>query len=265
MGTQMSKPIRSVRGARWIGVAFASTLLLLLPTAAGAAPGDLDTGFGAGGMAIAGCDVWDDDYFGCSGGYEGRLYDVAVQADGRIVAAGARSLGAYGEPGFGLVRQLATGALDASFGDTGAVATEFRAPSVPYALALQADGRIVAAGTAGRNVRPQAFYEGGVSLTGGAQAGTTFALARYATDGSLDPSFGGDGKVRTRFGQTRSAAAYAVAVQPDGKVIAVGFAGRALALARYASDGTLDPSFGSNGTVRMEALERPVEESASDL
>src|SRR4030095_1301139 len=75
-----------------------------------------------------------------------------------------------------------------------------------------------------------------------------FALARYNDDGSLDSSFGTGGRVTTDIGGF-SDTAYAVAVQPDGKIVAAGSANFTstfsdFALARYNNDGTLDASFG---------------------
>jgi uncharacterized delta-60 repeat protein len=92
-------------------------------------------------------------------------------------------------------------------------------------VALQADGRLVAAG--------------GVS--------GRFALARYDADGSLDPFFGSGGRVTTSFAGDATAAA--VAVQTDGKLVTVGHASNRFALARYDTDGTLDPFFAGSGRV----------------
>lgn len=79
-------------------------------------------------------------------------------------------------------------------------------------------------------------------------AGSTFALARYNANGTLDPTFDGDGKVRTDFGGTDDEAS-ALAVQ-DGKLVVAGVSGGDFALARYQQNGTLDPDFGSSGRVR---------------
>ena len=79
-------------------------------------------------------------------------------------------------------------------------------------MALQGDGKIVAAGSGG--------------------VGEDFALARYSADGSLDTSFSGDGKQTTGFG-SRGDGAAAVALQGDGKIVAAGSGGDDFALARY--------------------------------
>ena len=146
---------------------------------------------------------------------------VVLQPDGRIVVAGSSNRE------LAVVRYLPNGAPDPSFSGDGIVTTSFGFTAAALDVALQPDGKIVAAGSAG-------------ALPGE----STFALARYNADGSLDLSFGGDGTVTTDFGLT---AAYAVAVGPDGRIVAGGTADTNLgdsALARYLPNGNLDPSFG---------------------
>jgi uncharacterized delta-60 repeat protein len=123
----------------------------------------------------------------------------------------------------------AVGDLDPSFGGTGKVTTDFGGADVASAVAVQADGKIVAAGqtNAGSN--------------------STFALARYHADGSLDAGFGAGGVVTTDLGATDQA--FAVVVQPDGKILAAGRRGSDVGLARYNPDGNLDPGFGTAGKV----------------
>jgi uncharacterized delta-60 repeat protein len=163
---------------------------------------------------------------------------VALQPDGRIVAAGS-TFGGDGED-FALARYTANGDLDPSFGRGGMVTTDFRGQDAAQAVAVEPDGRIVAAGT-----------------TQGSGLGTgagDFALARYDADGSLDPTFGTAGLVTTDAGGAD--AVDAIAVQPDGRIVAVGStlgpSGGDLALARYEPDGSLDPSFGSGGIVTTD-------------
>src|SRR5207302_934197 len=91
--------------------------------------------------------------------------------------------------------------------------------------------------------------------------GFKFALARYNVDGSLDTSFGSGGMVTTPIGNIIAAdlpyggVANAVAIQPDGTIVAAGanlvpYPGRGnFALVRYDSDGSLDSSFGNGGKV----------------
>lgn len=122
------------------------------------------------------------------------------------------------------------GDLDGSFGTAGKVVTDLPGHGTNEdagSLLIQPDGKIVAAGGA---------------------APDDFALVRYNSDGSLDPSFGSGGVVTTDFpGQD---GATALIRQPDGKLVAAGIAGGGdFALARYNSDGTLDTSFGTGGRV----------------
>lgn len=81
-----------------------------------------------------------------------------------------------------------------------------------------------------------------------------FAVVRYKPDGSLDNSFGTDGKVTTTFG-TEFSGANAVALQTDGKAVVVGSGyveSYDFTLARYKPDGTLDPSFGTGGEITTD-------------
>ena len=135
---------------------------------------------------------------------------VAIQADGKIVAVG----GAGGD--FALARFNSNGSLDMSFSGDGLQTTDFLSGAADAAndMAIQANGRIVAVGFAG-----------------GGATDFDFGLARYNTDGSLDPSFSGDGRKRTSFGGADSA--NGVALQGDGRIVAVGFGNGEFALARY--------------------------------
>jgi uncharacterized delta-60 repeat protein len=87
--------------------------------------------------------------------------------------------------------------------------------------------------------------DGKIVVGGG--SGGDFALARYTVNGSLDPSFSGDGRQMTGFGGSDQA--NAVAIQGDGKIVAGGFGGLPgdFALARYDPGGSLDPSFSGDG------------------
>jgi len=184
--------------------------------------GSLDPRFGKRGVAIT--DL---------GGFEvGRA--VLVQRNGRIVLAGS----ANGLMDFALVRYLADGRLDPEFGLAGAVVTDLGGNDGINGAVLQADGRIVVAG---------------FSNTAGHTSDTfDFALARYRSDGSLDPSFGSQGTVLTDFGGVDSARG--VVVERDGTIAAAGFttrgpAGGRFAVAAYHADGALDKAFGGDGRV----------------
>jgi uncharacterized delta-60 repeat protein len=143
-----------------------------------------------------------------------------------VVAGSVYARGAVSAQ-LGVVRLLANGRIDTTFGTNGTVLTNFALNSGP-SLALQPDGKIVAAC--------------------GLSDLRRFGIARYLPDGSLDPTFGEGGKVRTRF-QERSIARD-VAVTRNGKILVAGSMGGDFALARYNGDGSLDESFGVNGLVR---------------
>jgi uncharacterized delta-60 repeat protein len=143
-------------------------------------------------------------------------------------------------PGFSPPAAAAPGDLDPSFDGDGRVTTDVtRRGDFSIGMALQQDGKIITAGIAGnRGSNPK------------------FALVRYNGDGTLDSTFGGDGKVTTDF-TPRTDAANVVTVDPDGKIVAAGVAGRAgpnprFALARYNSDGTLDTSFSGDGKLATD-------------
>jgi uncharacterized delta-60 repeat protein len=160
---------------------------------------------------------------------------VAVQSDGKIIAAGGAFDGSYYD--VALARYTGAGALDPTFGSGGTVVTAIgpRADAA-FAVAVRPDGKILIAGVA---------YKGTNRLD--------FALVRYTSAGALDPSFGSGGKVTTNFGSGTRDLARAIALQPDGKIVVAGYSAnpavRDFALARYGASGGLDPTFGSNGKV----------------
>jgi uncharacterized delta-60 repeat protein len=150
---------------------------------------------------------------------------VAIQSDGKIVAAGHAGGQAV------VIRYNHDGSLDTSFNGTGIV---YGAGGANDDVAIQSDGKIV---------------------TGGPDAGD-FSLYRYLTTGKVDNFFGSKGRVTTNFsgkgGNSSYDIAFALAIQADGKI---GLAGTShtsswdIALARYNSNGSLDTSFGSGGKV----------------
>jgi uncharacterized delta-60 repeat protein len=129
----------------------------------------------------------------------------------------------------------APGTLDASFGAGGALRSNFGGTyDWAYATAIQPDGRILAAGVSD------------------ARGTYDFALARYTSAHDLDPTFGQGGVVLTDFGHSYDWA-YAVALQPDGKIVVAGVSdvsgSKDFALARFSPNGALDRSFGHDGLV----------------
>jgi len=160
----------------------------------------------------------------------GGAETVAIQPDSKIVAAGPSSLARYNSDG----------TLDSSFAQTGSLRTGISAGFLGDAcdVALPPDGSIVVVGV----------------KDNGSATGEDFAVQRYTASGTADPNFGTGGTVTTDFNGSTDRA-YAVAVKPDGKIVVAGHATNAartgidIALARYTSDGSLDPSFGTAGRV----------------
>jgi uncharacterized delta-60 repeat protein len=189
--------------------------------------GGLDRSFGGDGHVLTN--------FGGDDASQG----VGIQADGKIVAMGKSEQG--GDFDFALARYLPDGSLDRSFGDGGRVRNDLSGTgSFDYGLAGGIDerGRIIDAGKSD------------------AAGSLDFALARYRPNGRLDRSFGQDGVVLTDFGGESLDVANAIAVRPDGGIVAVGSSDAAgssdLALVSYLPDGTPDPAFGSGGTLLID-------------
>ena len=165
---------------------------------------------------------------------------VAQQSDGKIVVAG-------GDGGdFALARYNPDGTLDSGFGSGGRVTTDFsgapRRVDEAAGVAIQNDGKIVAAGTAGRCGFEEACA-----------TDSDFALARYNPDGTLDSGFGSGGKVTFNFDRGSFDEATAVALQAGGKIVVAGnAAGGGFALVRYNPDGSLDRRFGKHGKVTTD-------------
>jgi uncharacterized delta-60 repeat protein len=192
------------------------------------ADGSLDSSFGFAGKV-------NTDF---SRGYDVGS-GVAVQADGKIVVSGTQYVTSTSAD-FLLVRYGTNGALDQSFGSNGRVMTDFSGGSdVALDVVVQPDGRIIVAGSA--------FITATKS---------DFALARYNLNGSLDTSFGANGRVTTDFTGDHERG-YAVALQSDGKIVVAGqsFSGGTsadFALARYLSSGGLDYNFGLLGRLTTD-------------
>ena len=186
-------------------------------------PGDLDPSFGNGGKVVTSID----------GNSAAGASDIAIQSDGKIIAVGFAYDGI--NVGFGLARYNTDGSPDTTFGLGGRVITHVGGDgySVASTVAIQSDGKIVAAGS-------NRTYDGD---------NDNFLVARYNTDGSLDTSFGAGGKVVTLF---YAGYASGMAIQSDGKIVVAGsgiIGARNFLIVRYNTDGSLDNSFGTGGKV----------------
>jgi uncharacterized delta-60 repeat protein len=192
--------------------------------------GILDASFGTGGKVTTDFGLLDQGFSYAQG------YSLALQQDGKILLAGQAYIGAGND--FALARYNSNGTLDIGFGTGGKVITDFGTNNDgASSMALQPDGKIVAAGL----------------------ARSRFALVRYNSWGTPDTTFGTGGKVTTSIGGLNDQASQVV-LQGDGKILVAGrtyvagpnFTGNFhSALLRYTSWGTLDTSFGTAGTVTM--------------
>jgi uncharacterized delta-60 repeat protein len=153
--------------------------------------GALDARFGSGGVAQV-------DYLGNAWGE-----DVAVQPNGKIVVAGATVGSAHDFLDGAVARLNADGTADTSFGGGKLVVTDFFGLRDYFvSVVLLPDGKIVAGGT----------------------AGSEFGLACYSTTGALDLTFGSGGKAVAEF-PGGDAWIHDMALQPDGRIVAVGSLG----------------------------------------
>ena len=195
--------------------------------------GSLDTSFGTNGMTVT-------DF---KGGWNDGGLALVAQPDGKIIGVAS----SYNPQDFtfpydarwGVARYTANGALDKTFGTQGKVVTDLsKGADIVTGVAIQADGKIVVSGS-----------------TNGFAGGDNFFVARYNANGSADTTFGvGKGYVITDFGGSDGSSE--LAIQGDGKIVLVGHAiGGSLgelnqfAIARYNTNGSLDPTFGTGGKV----------------
>lgn len=168
------------------------------------ADGSLDRSFGAGGKVTT-------DFGGLD-----ACTALALQTDGKIVAAGYSEPFTTGEIGIALARYKQDGRLDRSFDRDGKLVTILGGDTEAGGVAFQKDGKLVVAGD--------------VTVTG---SPTAFLVARYSKNGRLDSSFNTGGFITTNFDGAIQSLARGVALQPDGRIVAAGFASSQVAVARY--------------------------------
>jgi uncharacterized delta-60 repeat protein len=173
---------------------------------------------------------------------KGEYKGATVDAAGRIVAVGIRDYDS-GPDDYLIVRYLANGLLDPTFHDEENLDGRVSEPigehsDAANAVAIQPDGKIVVAGQGGTN-------------TSSAQLAQ---VARFNTNGSIDTSFGVNGKIVFNFGNT-DAPLTGVAVQPNGKIVLVGTrfepdtSKNASLIMRLLSNGSFDESFAPGGLI----------------
>ena len=191
------------------------------------ADGSFDNSFGNGGKVVTSIGIG-----------AAEIFAVAIQSDGKIIAAGYSTEDFDIGTDFTIVRYNADGTLDNSFGTGGIVVTDISiSEDQIYSIAIQSDGKILATG-------PTRNFADNV---------TSFGIARYNSDGSLDGSFGSGGIVTTSISGSRDDP-YKVLITSGNKFIVAGRSvpngsPNTVAIAKYNSDGSLDNSFGNAGIV----------------
>jgi uncharacterized delta-60 repeat protein len=172
---------------------------------------------------------------------------IALQPDGKIVIVGSCKIGATWD--LCVLRYGAGGAIDTTFGVSGAVTTDMQgADDFAAGIAIQPDGKIVVAATC----------ENTLTIT----TRRDFCVARYTATGALDTTFSGTGIVRTSFSNFDDVAT-SMALQSDGKIVVAGYCannagafnssstfGIEICVARYTNTGELDTGFSGDGTLR---------------
>ncbi len=194
-----------------------------------AAPGDLDASFGTGGKAI-----------GSGSTNLASLGGMAVQNNGKILRAGLR-LGDAAVTRYNADGSIDKATFNPSGGEPGTVTVDLLGTGSPEdaitAVAVQPnDGKIVVVGFS---------HDGPPFLP------DHFALIRLNSDGSLDTGFGTGGRVATVISSSDDDA-NAVAIDANGKIVVAGFAstgGHDFVAVRYNSDGSLDTTFNSGGSM----------------
>jgi uncharacterized delta-60 repeat protein len=198
--------------------------------------GSLDSTFGAGGKVFIPSS-------------SPLSSEMALQPDGKIVFVG--TIGASPNSEFYVARLNADGSFDAAFNGTGAVTLDLRGTTdFASSVKIQPDGKIVIGGVSHKTSQI-------VSIA----PPTDFTIVRLNTDGSLDTTFDGDGKVFTSVQEV--AGISSLAIQPDGKIVAAGEAftfdvaannpaNSSFTTVRYNSDGSLDTTFNGTGIVSAQ-------------
>lgn len=175
--------------------------------------GTFDQSFGTGGSVT----------FGFGG--DSYLNSISIQSDGKLVVAGTIS----GFPtSMTAARLLPDGALDAAFGTNGKAIVSFGSDVETIRASLQPDGKLVIVGDA---------------------SGYQIGLARLGTDGNLDQTFNGTGKMIWGLSGSRI---YAGSVSNSSAgITVVGRASDRLLIVRFLSSGALDVTFNTSGFVRL--------------
>nr|WP_294859352.1 T9SS type A sorting domain-containing protein [uncultured Fluviicola sp.] len=264
--------VTGLKNSNWILTRIFSVvwMIVILQTAVFGQAGSLDNTFATGGK-----------FYTSLGTFNDGINAIAVQSDDKIVLGGYTQL-SYVTSDFALIRCNADGTLDPGFGTGGIVITDVESRSQGSSVAIQSDGKILLGGFSGWYINLVRYNGDGTLDTGFGTGGKVitdvegyysekcksltilsdgkilvggygqhsandnpyFMLLRYNSDGSLDDTFGINGKVIGSEGKANS-----MVVQGDGKIILGGSFNFSFAMERYHTDGTIDNAFGLNGQV----------------
>ena len=205
--------------------------------------GTLDTSFGTDGKIITNFSI-PSNYYQYT--RDNHFPHLVIQPDNKIIVSGTnRNTSLVPTYDFGMIRYNPNGTLDTTFGANGVVMTDFNnLDDFCNSITLQNDGQIVLVGETNTPIQ-----------------GVNYGIIRYNSDGSLDLSFGNNGKISldlsSNFYPYTSSSATSVKIQSTGKIIIGGSCDKQdignytvqFAIVRLNSNGTLDTSFGINGQV----------------
>jgi len=171
---------------------------------------------------------------------QGGSQAVALQADGKIVIAGFEIPEGDNGTDYGIERLLADGSVDPGFGTEGRVTVDFAgSPSfeMPSAVAIDAQARIVVAGTSDR------YLDAGMGIV------------RLLGNGQFDDTFGSNGVVVAGLDAEHIAYGYALHLEGNGGVVVGGMRSSAkdllVAAARLLENGSMDATFGTQGVATI--------------
>ncbi len=165
----------------------------------------------------------------------GFVYKIITQTDGKILVCGNPVAQTGSLPFLSVARITTSGVLDSTFGSGGIVLTSFNISpgnNIILGMVVQSDSKLLVGGSK-KNITQQA---------------NDFALVRFNSNGAVDSTFGTNGIVTTSVSNPSQFGITKLLVQPDGKIVAGGLSSR-MTMVRYLTNGSLDPSFGTNGVV----------------
>ncbi|SNB46773.1 hypothetical protein [Geobacter sp. DSM 9736] len=169
------------------------------------------------------------------GGGTDKVLGIAIQQDGKIVVAGQKGL--WPDHDLLLMRYNPDGTPDAGFGTAGVTSYDSGRDDTGYAVTVQPDGKIIVAGSATNFM------------------GTITLLMRYNSDGTPDGTFGTGGVAPfddPDIDLGNDYAGYALSLLPGGKILVTGSSSAKVLLLQVLGDGSLDPSFGTDGIVTID-------------